>query len=158
MYNKTLALVLGLLLLPCICFAEPIIKSDVRTFDIMKGLYDLKGNVFVQFPVEKSTMTIKSDAAQVYMYKMEIYGQNNITLSFDDISFACDKVAVYPTKSIAHLTGHMHLKAPDLDIKSDKGSYDWKSKLATFIGNVKVNGKSKPDNTQYNMVTKKFVK
>jgi len=156
-YKKISAFFLVLLMIPCICFADPIITSDSRTFDVMKGIYNLQGHVFVQFPVGNNLMTIKGDATKVHLYKMEVHGHGNISLSFDDINFLCDQVDVYHKQETAYLTGNMHLKTNTLDIVSDKGSYCWKTKLATFIGNVKVNGEAKPDNIQYNMVTKKFV-
>ena len=152
-----LSLVMTLLLVPCVCCAEPVITSDTRTFDVMKGIYDLRGHVFVQFPVHDSTMTITGDKTQVYMYQMEVHGAGNITLSFDDMHFSCDKVDVYHKERTAYLAGRMKFKSNDVSITSNKGSYCWKTKLATFIGNVKVNGQPRPDNTKYNMETKQFV-
>jgi len=157
MRKKLLALIMTLLLIPSVCFAETIITSDVRTFDVMKGIYNLQGHVFVQFPVDNSNMTITGDATKVYLYQMEVHGQGNITLKFNDIKFACDKVDVISKERTAYLNGNMNFKSDNLSITSDSGSYCWKTKLATFIGNVKVNGEAKPDNIQYNMVTKKFV-
>lgn len=156
-YRKILTLVFSLLLIPCICFADPIITSDVRTFDVIKGIYDLRGNVFVQFPVGNNTMTIKGDTTKVHLYQMEVHGQGNITLSFEDIDFNCDKVDVYHKQHTAFLSGGTHLKVQNLDITSDKASYCWKTKLATFTGNVKVNNEPREDNLQYDMVAKQFI-
>ncbi len=88
---------------------------------------------------------------------MEVHGQGNITLSFEDIDFSCDQVDVYHKQHTALLAGNIHFKAEALDVLSDKASYCWKTKLATFSGNVKVNNEPKPDNTQYNLITKQFV-
>ena len=80
-----------------VCFADsPIIKSDTRTFDIMKGVYDLQGNVFVQFPAHDKTLTIKGDRTQVFLYDMEVHGAGHISLAYDQLNFLCDQVDVYP--------------------------------------------------------------
>ena len=94
---KKLLLILTMLvmMLPSMCFADPVIKSDSRTFNPLTGVYDLQGNVFVQFPAHDTTLTITGDATKVYLYAMEVHGQGNIRLSFGDMSFACDKVDVY---------------------------------------------------------------
>lgn len=151
------SIILTIIMLPSICFAEPIIKSDSRTFDIIKGVYDLRGNVFVQFPVRGSNMTITGDITKVYMYQQEVHGSGNITLSFDNMKFSCDNVDVYSNQRIAYLEGNMNFNSNDLNITSDSGSYNWKTKIAIFNGNVKVNGESKPNNTKYNMETKSFI-
>ena len=86
------SIILTIIMLPSICFAEPIIKSDSRTFDIIKGVYDLRGNVFVQFPVHGSNMTITGDMTKVYMYQQEVHGSGNITLSFDNMKFEVNPI------------------------------------------------------------------
>lgn len=57
---KKLLLILTMLvmMLPSMCFADPVIKSDSRTFNPLTGVYDLQGNVFVQFPAHDTTLTI----------------------------------------------------------------------------------------------------
>ena len=48
MKKLLLVITMLLMLLPSLCFADPVIKSDSRTFNPIKGVYDLEGNVFVQ--------------------------------------------------------------------------------------------------------------
>ena len=102
---KKLLLILTMLvmMLPSMCFADPVIKSDSRTFNPLTGVYDLQGNVFVQFPAHDTTLTITGDATKVYLYAMEVHGQGNIRLSFSDMSFACDKVDVYHSGRTAYV-------------------------------------------------------
>lgn len=153
-----LLIMMLLMLLPTICFAaEPIIQSDSRTFNPLKGIYDLRGNVFVQFPVKDITMTINADTAQVYIYNMEVHGQNNITLSFGDMSFKCDKVDVYHSDRTAYVSENCIFQDGNTNITSDKGSYSWKTKIAAFQGNVKVNGQPHDGDIAYNVIAKKLI-
>ena len=135
--------------------AEPTVTSDVRTFNPFTGVYNLKGNVHVDL----GERVIDADAAQVFMYKMEVYGQGNIHLfdKKDHISFYCDKVEVFGNKRTAYVVGNMCFKQDDLTILADKGSFNWKTKLAVFSGNVKVNGESKPTDITYNVRSKQFI-
>lgn len=152
------SLVFLLALLPAVCSAGvmPIIRSDVRTFDIAKGVYNLKGNVFVQWPIKDSEMTITADSTEVCIYDMEVHGQGNIVLAFGPMQFYCDKVDVYHSQRTAFVEGDLRFKDGKLDIRADSGSYCWKTKLASFKGHVKVNGKPHKD-VVYHVNEKKFV-
>ena len=153
-----LALFMLLMLLPSMCGAvEPTIKSDKRTFNPLTGVYDLQGNVFVQFPAHDTMLTITGDTTKVYFYKMEVHGQGNITLSFGEMRFKCDKVDVYNSDRTAYVEGNCDFKDDGILITADKGSYCWKTKLASFQGKVKVNGKAYKNDVVYNVMTKKLV-
>ena len=136
---------------------EPTIKSDKRTFNPLTGVYDLQGNVFVQFPAHDTMLTITGDTTKVYFYKMEMHGQGNITLSFGEMRFKCDKVDVYNSDRTAYVEGNCDFKDDAMLITADKGSYCWKTKLASFQGKVKVNGKAYKNDVVYNVMTKKLV-
>lgn len=159
MKKLILSVVMLLMLLPSLCWAvEPIITSDSRTFNPLKGIYDLRGNVFVQFPVHDTTLTITGDTTQVYLYNMEVHGQGNITLSFGEMRFNCDQVDVYHSDRTAYVNGNLKFQDEAVNITADSGSYCWKTKLAAFHGNVKVNGKPQNDDIAYNVTTKKIAK
>ena len=53
-----LILTMLVMMLPSMCFADPVITSDSRTFNPLTGVYDLQGHVFVQFPAHDTTLTI----------------------------------------------------------------------------------------------------
>ena len=153
-----LALFMLLMLLPSMCGAvEPTIKSDKRTFNPLTGVYDLQGHVFVQFPAQDTMLTITGDNTKVYLYNMEVHGQGNITLSFGKMSFKCDKVDVYHYDRTAYVEGNCNFQDDGMVITSDKGSYCWKTKIADFQGNVKVNGKASKSDVRYDVMTKKLV-
>ncbi len=145
-------------LIPALCFADaPIIKSDSRTFDVMKGVYDLQGNVFVQFPAHDKTLTIKGDRTKVFLYEMEVHGEGNIQLSYDQLHFNCDKVDVYHKERTAYVTGNCSFQHEDLLITADQGFFNWKKKLATFQGNVQVNQGPVQERVVYQVLEKRFL-
>ena len=145
-------------LVPGLCFADsPIIKSDSRTFDIMKGVYDLQGNVFVQFPAHDKTLTIQGDRTQVFLYDMEVHGKGNISLAYDELSFLCDQVDVYHKQRSAFVFGNCSFQHEDLRITADQGSFNWKRKLASFQGNVLVNEQPTAGRVVYHVLEKRFL-
>lgn len=169
--KKIFLIILSLLLIPTLCFAaeetssthktskgkEVIIQSDTRTFDIMKGIYNLKGNVHVQIPTKEKMLTIKGDQTAVSLFKKEVHGAGNITLIYDDLNFNCDKVDVYHKDRTAYVNGNIKFKHDKTKITSDKASFSWKTKLAIFEGNVLVNGKAQDKMAIYHVIQKKFL-
>lgn len=157
--KKLLILITAIIMLiPSLCLAaEPVIKSDTRTFNPLTGVYDLQGNVYVQFPAHDTMLTITSDQTMVSLYKLEVHGQGNITLTYDDLKFHCDKVDVYHKARTAYVTGNCSFINGATSISADKGSFNWKTKLASFEGNVKVNGIPQQNPVTYNVVNKSFV-
>ena len=71
--------------------------------------------------------------------------------------FKCDKVDVYNSDRTAYVEGNCDFKDDGMLITADKGSYCWKTKLASFQGKVKVNGKAYKNDVVYNVMTKKLV-
>ena len=157
--KKILLIVMAIvMLIPSLCFAaEPVIKSDTRTFNPLTGVYDLRGNVFVQFPAHDTMLTITGDQTTVSLYKLEVHGQGNITLAYDNLSFKCDKVDVYHKTRTAYVTGSCIFVNGSNTISADQGSFNWKTKLASFEGNVKVNGTPKEGKVTYDVLKQSFV-
>lgn len=157
--KKLLLLIIAIVMfIPSLCAAaEPIIKSDTRTFNPFTGVYDLRGNVYVQIPTNDTMLTITGDQTMVSLYKMEVHGQGNITLVYDDLKFHCDKVDVYHKDRTAYVTGNCSFVTGATSISADQGSFNWKTKLANFQGNVKVNGVPQKDAVTYNVLTQSFV-
>lgn len=156
--KKIFLALLLLLSMVSTCFAaDPVIKSDSRTFNPIAGVYDLKGNVFVQIPVHDTTLTITGDATQVHIYSMEVHGQGNISLGFGSMQFKCDKVDVYHSDSTAYVNGNLNFSDNNINITADSGSYCWKTKIAAFHGHVVVNGTPHENDIVYNVVTKEII-
>lgn len=147
--KKFFALVLAFLLLPAVCSAEFTVNSDSRTFNMLTGVYDLVGNVTVQFPAQGSDMTIKGDRAIVQMWQQELHGNGNVKLDWNGLAFTCDKVDVYQKERTAYLAGNLVFNHNGNHITSNSGSYCWKTKLAVFEGNVVVNGAAQSGSYTY---------
>lgn len=156
--KKIIALILMLVLLPTVCLAaEPTIRSDSRTFNPLTGIYDLQGNVFVQFPAHDKTLTITGNETKVSLYQMEVHGQGNIYLQYDKLNFYCDQVDVYHSEKTAYVTGHLKFNTNKLNITADKGAFSWQTKKAAFSGNVTVNGQKQPGDVIYDVEQEKFI-
>ncbi len=153
-----LAILFAIMLIPSMVMAaEPEISSDSRTFNPMTGVYDLRGNVRVVLNINDTDMKITGDATQVYIYAMEVHGQGNITMVFNDMNFNCDKVDVFHSSRSAYVYGNCTFIDGATTITADQGSYNWKTKQAAFSGNVKVNGTPHDGDVAYNVITKTII-
>lgn len=167
--KKIILTIFLLLLIPLQCIAgdvtssthstskgELIVQSDSRTFDVLKGVYELKGNVYVNLPIRKKKLAVKADRASVHIYDLEAHCSGNINLVYNDLNFKCDTVDVFHEGRIAYVTGNLQFDDEKTKIMADKGSYCWKTKLATFEGNVVVNGEPQSGIVTYHVVNKKI--
>lgn len=151
-----LILTMLVMMLPSMCFADPVITSDSRTFNPLTGVYDLQGHVFVQLPTNYTTISITGDTAKVYVYSLEVHGQGNIHLTFDNTNFNCDKVDVYYSNSTAYVDSNLIFNDNVNKITADSGSYCWRTKIAAFHGNVTVNGQPHDGDIAYNVMEKRI--
>ena len=167
--KKLLVLILTIFLFPTLCLSaevvsshktskgELIVQSDNRTFDIIKGIYELQGNVHVQLPIRKKNIIIKGDRTTVHIYQQEVHCDGNIRLTYNDLNFTCDKVDVYHENRTAYVKGNIIFYHNNTIITADNGEYNWKTKLATFSGNVFVNGVQKNNPVTYHVIKKMFI-
>lgn len=136
------------------CFAaDPIITSDIRTFNPLSGVYELTGNVHVEIESHNQPIIIRGDHAKVNVYAMDVHADKNITLTFGDMNFLTDKVDVYHKEHTAYVSGNCRFKDSRITVSSDKGSYCWKTKLSVFSGNVVLNGKPVNGDITYNVIS-----
>ena len=91
------------LFIPSAFAAQPDISSDSQTFNPFTGVYDLKGHVHVDL----GDRVIDGDAAQVYLYQLEVHAQGNISLTDKPtgIHFDCDSVEVKGNERTAYVNG-----------------------------------------------------
>ncbi len=146
-------------LLPGICMAgvTPVIRSDHRTFDPLKGIYNLRGNVFVQIPVHDTLLTITGDTTAVYLFSMEVHAEGNINLAYEDLLFSCGQADVYHAESTAYVRGNLLFTDGTVEIQADKASFSWKTKEAVFSGNVFINEARQKGDVHYDVVQKVFL-
>lgn len=145
-------LILGVL--TSTCFAkQPTITSDARTFNPLTGIYELTGNVHVELENHNQPILIQGQHAKVHIYTLEVHADNNISLTFGDMNFICDSVDVYNSNNTAYVNGNCKFTDSRINATSDKGSYCWKTKLAIFSGNVRLNGEPINGDVKYNVIT-----
>lgn len=145
-----------LLFIPSLALAQPTITSDVRSFNPLTGVYELQGHVFVQFPAHDKTLTITGDTTHVHLYQMEVHGQGNIKLLYDQLAFACDQVDVIHKERTAYVKGSLTFTHHKTTITADSGTFNWKTKLATFTGNLSLNGQKIQGPLTYNVLTQEL--
>lgn len=158
LFHKFIGAIFVLMVTPNICRADFTVNSDEREFNFLTGVYDLRGNVTVQFPVQKEPMTITGDYAKVYMYQQELHAKGEIHLVWGLLDCRCDSTDVYHKESTAQLQGNVVFKTNGNVFKANTGSYNWKLKLAAFKDKVVINGKPYGDYVEYSFITNSLVK
>jgi len=132
-------------------------RADKQYYDFENGVYVVSGNIVIN--VENGT--ISGDKAQVKLSTLEFWGTGGWLLKQFDVTFKGDSAYVVFNKDAAEVEGNCVFDRPGLQILSDKADYNWKTKVATFKGNVKVIQSETgyaADYVQYNVETKEFLK
>ena len=83
---------------------------------------------------------IDGDAAQVYLYQLEVHAQGNISLTDKPtgIHFDCDSVEVKGNERTAYVNGNMVLPRITCVLPPITAALTGKPKIAVFSGNVTV--------------------
>ncbi|HMM20220.1 MAG TPA: LptA/OstA family protein [Selenomonadales bacterium] len=113
----------------------PVVTADKTYFDVKSGLHILEGNV----RIEIRNRVITAGQAKVSMGSFEVWGSGGVTVTQGDIFFSGDSVYVYGHQDRADIDGGVYFKRTGLEISADRVQFNWRSKLATFNGNVHVN-------------------
>ena len=101
---------------------------------------------------------IDGDAAQVYLYQLEVHAQaiSALPTSYRH-PFRLRQRRSNRHERTAYVKGSMVFTQDDLRITADNGSFNWKTKNAVFSGNVTVNGTPHAGDLTYNVRDKKFL-
>lgn len=113
---------------------KPIITADTTYYDVNTGLYILKGNIYI----EVKSRIITAGQAKVSLSTLEIWGSDGITLTEGDVHLSADSVHVFGFRNSSLIEGHVVFKRTGLVITSDRAEFNWKTKIGTFSGTVKV--------------------
>lgn len=113
---------------------KPVIKADKSRYDFEKGLYELNGNVYIEFRGQKIT----AGQARASLGTMEIWGGGGVTFAFEDMFVTADSVRVISLQSRALIIGRVVFTRADLTIRADSADLNWDKGLARFDGNVKL--------------------
>lgn len=145
-YKSLLILVLLFTLICSVCSAaRPNVTADDSYFDPNRGQYILTGNVVITI----GNRTITADSARFSPITMEVWGDSAVTLTQDDIYFTGGSVYVNGSARTAYIYGGANFSRSGLAITSDSASFNWRSKIATFDGNVTINQNGNTWTTSY---------
>ena len=131
-------------------FAEmPEISAGETYFDIMKGVYVLKGNVHVALNNHGFKANIRADEAKVSVMKQKCWAEGNVKLDQENIIFSCDNAYLQWETKTAEVTGNVKFEnKKSVEISSDTAIFNWRDKIVDFYGKValKANKKLKLEN------------
>ena len=160
-YRASITLTAGLLLLliflfPLAAGARPVITSQKRYFDPAKGLYFLKGDVYVG----TNKRVITADEASVDIAGQQVWAKGNIMLKQDGLTFTGDNLYVIGRRTIAEITGNLRFESEDITITADRAEYNWQTRVAALSGNITLtkDGETTTHSTlKYNVKEKRVI-
>ena len=139
-------------------FAErPDISADETYFDILKGVYVLKGNVRVAANNHGFKAIVTADEAQVSLIKQKCWATGNVKLTQEDITFSCERAYMQWQTKTAEVTGNVKFKnKKSVSITSDTAVFNWHDKIVDFYGKVILNAEEY-QHVKYNVVDNKIL-
>ena len=156
MKNFWIALTLVLVcLVPSLCLAKmPDISSQTRSFNPLTGMYVLKGDVRVDF----GNRVITADEAKGSLLTQVVDAKGHVHLEDVkyEITFSSDRTQVRAGEKIADCYDSCEFTCNGVTITADHGQYNWKTRLATFDGNVTVNGEKREGTVTFDVRSKQL--
>ena len=115
----------------------PEITANEMYFDIFRGCYVLKGNVYVSVNNHGFKAVVTADEALVSVVNQRCRAAGNVKLTQEDISFSCDLVFLQWQTKTAQVTGAVTFESKNhVAIKSDSAIFNWQTKVVDFYGAV----------------------
>ncbi|MBR4642212.1 MAG: hypothetical protein IKO74_05740 [Selenomonadaceae bacterium] len=126
-------------------FAEmPEISAGETYFDIFKGVYVLKGNVYVSANNHGFKAVVTADEALVSVAKQKCWADGNVKLTQENIIFSCDRAYMQWATKTAEVTGKVNFEnKKSVTISSDTAVFNWQEKIVDFYGKVTVKADKK---------------
>lgn len=126
-------------------FAEmPEISAGETYFDIFKGVYVLKGNVYVSANNHGFKAVVTADEALVSVAKQKCWADGNVKLTQENIIFSCDRAYMQWATKTAEVTGKVKFEnKKSVAISSDTAVFNWQEKIVDFYGKVTVKAEKK---------------
>ena len=116
----------------------PDVSSGRRYFDYSSGCEVFSGNVYVHW--KKRNLTITASEAKAQLMSQKVWASGNINLTQGNMTFKCDNIFVRGKDRTVDILGSVNfLQNNIISITSNVAQFSWKSKMADFYGNVKVN-------------------
>ncbi len=119
-------------------FAEmPEISAGETYFDIFKGVYVLKGNVYVAANNHGFKAVVTADEALVSVAKQKCWAEGNVKLTQENIIFSCDRAYMQWATKTAEVTGKVKFEnKKSVTISSDTAVFNWQDKIVDFYGKI----------------------
>ena len=141
--KATKIFVLALLMIFCAqgkTFAEmPEISAGETYFDVFKGIYVLKDNVYVKLNNHGFKAEISANEARVSVAKKKCWADGKVKLKQDDITFSCNNAYLQWETKTAEVTGNVKFEnKKSVTISSDTAVFNWSEKIVDFYGKVKL--------------------
>lgn len=156
LFILTFIIILGTI---CTSFAAmPEISSDSKYFDFSSGCFVLDGNVVVK----TDDRTIQADKAKVSLAEKKVWADGNIYLEEPhyQIKFTGGNLYAADETKTVEIKGDVEFERPDITIKAERCSFNWKTKIAEFANLVEVTKDDKVevyDMLRYNVIENKII-
>ena len=122
----------------------PEISAGEMYFDIFKGAYVLKGNVYVSANNHGFKATITADEALVSVTKQKCWAEGNVKLTQENITFSCDRAYLQWQTKTAEVTGKVKFEnKKSVSISSDTAIFNWQENIVDFYGKVNLKADKK---------------
>ncbi len=134
----------------------PVIEAQEKSFNIFSLVYTLKGDVHIRH----KNRAIRSDFAEYKLTSQEVKARGNIEFSDNNFSATCDELYAPTRADRVDLIGNVTFQKGNITVHADRASFNWKSKIATFEGNVNANHNGEIKDSQYlqyNVATGQFI-
>ena len=132
------------------------IEAQEKSFNIFSLVYTLKGDVHIRH----KNRAIRSDFAEYKLTSQEVKARGNIEFSDNNFSATCDELYAPTRADRVDLIGNVTFQKGNITVHADRASFNWKSKIATFEGNVNANHNGEIKDSQYlqyNVATGQFI-
>ena len=112
--------------------AMPQIQADRQYFDVAKGIYVLSNNVVIVHKNRRVT------AGEAKTNLVEVWAGGGITFQQDDLQMNGSSLYANFPRGIIQVLGGVEFCRDGLSIYADHAEFNWKTKLAVFAGDVRV--------------------
>ncbi len=76
---------------------------------------------------------VNGDQVEVFPKEKKVVGQGNVSIDYEGIRMTCDKIIVYTETKDAEAEGHIVLKTTGSELKGEKITYNFGTKIGTIL-------------------------
>ena len=125
---------------------QPTVSADRCVYNEESGLYDLTGNVRIQY--EGRLLTANN--AKINAHTMQIWADGRVAITEGELKFTGDVLYAELTASTVWFYGNRcGVERPGLVIHGDNMQYNWETHIVIFDGHVLWVHRGKSDTTSH---------